>query len=302
MIWDAIVIGGSFAGLSAALQLARGQRQVLLIDAGEPRNRFAVQSHGFFAADGAEPGALRGLAWQQVLAYPTVQFRQSRVHSAQKLANGHFSVSDETGQQYQGQTLILATGVQDTLPDIAGLAQRWGKSVIHCPYCHGYEYRQQPIAVIATGEASIHQASILPDWGPVTYFSQSTFIPDAEQQALLKRRGVILEDAVVVAVEGDGDTISYLRLADGRQIHTRVVYVAPKTAFGHTLAQQLGCELEQGPLGAYLKTDAMQLSSVPGLFAAGDMASPMHNAMLAAAAGVKAGAAAHRYLMLGLPS
>jgi thioredoxin reductase len=299
MIWDAIVIGGSFAGLSAAMQLARGQRQVLLIDAGEPRNRFAAQAHGFFAADGAEPGELRGRAWQQLLAYPTVQFRQSRVSSAQKLADGNFCIKDETEQQYQAKALILATGLTDTLPDIPGLAPRWGKSVIHCPYCHGYEFRQQPIAVIAVGEGSIHQAAILPDWGPVTYFSQGKFMPDAEQLALLQRRGVTLEHTVVTAVEGEGFDISYMLLADGRRVPAKVVYVAPKTAFGHKLAQQLGCELEQGPTGAYIKTDAMQLSSVAGLFAAGDMASPMHNGMLAAAAGVKAGAAAHRYLMLG---
>jgi thioredoxin reductase len=299
MIWDAIVIGGSFAGLSAAMQLARGQRRVLLVDAGEPRNRFAAQSHGFFAADGAEPGELRGRAWQQLMAYPTVQFRQSRVSSAQKLADGSFCVKDETEQQYQSKALILATGLTDTLPDIPGLTPRWGKSVIHCPYCHGYEFRNQPIAVIATGEASVHQAAILPDWGPVTYFSQGKFMPDAEQLALLERRGVTLEHTAVTAVEGEGMDISYMLLADGRRVPVQVVYVAPKTAFGHTLAQQLGCELEQGPVGAYIKTDAMQLSSVAGLFAAGDIASPMHNGMLAAAAGVKAGAAAHRYLMLG---
>lgn len=299
MIWDAIVIGGSFAGLSAAMQLARGQRQVLLVDAGEPRNRFAVQSHGFFAADGAEPNELRGRAWQQLLAYPTVQFRQSRIQSATKHSNGDFEVIDEIGQRYQSKTLILATGVTDTLPDIAGLAQRWGKSVIHCPYCHGYEFRQQPIAVIATCEASAHQAAILPDWGPVTYFSQGQFIPDTEQLALLKRCGVTLEHATVMAVVGEGDDIAYVRLVDGRKIPINVVYVAPKTAFGHTLAQQLGCDLEQGPMGVHIKVDSMQASSVAGVFAAGDMAAPMHNAMLAAAAGVKAGAAAHRLLMLG---
>lgn len=299
MIWDAIVIGGSFAGLSAAMQLARGQRKVLLLDAGEPRNRFATQSHGFFAADGAEPGELRGRAWQQLLAYPTVQFVQGRAITAEKAAAGSFCISAETGAQYQSKTLILATGLTDTLPAIPGVAQRWGKSVIHCPYCHGYEFRNRPIAVIATGEASIHQAAILPDWGPVTYFSQGQFMPDAEQLALLKRRGVTLEHSAVTAVEGEGFDISHLLLADGRTVAAAVVYVAPKTAFGHNLAQQLGCELEQGPLGAYIKTDAMQQSSISGLFAAGDMASPMHNGMLAAAAGVKAGAAAHRVLMLG---
>lgn len=298
MMWDAIVIGGSFAGLSAAMQLARGQRKVLLIDAGEPRNRFATASHGFFAADGMAPAELQGRAWQQLLAYPSVTFRQSRVQSAQQQANG-FSVTDEVGQQYQAKVLILATGLVDTLPDIDGLKPRWGKSVIHCPYCHGYEYRQQPIAVIANGAASVHQASILPDWGPVTYFSQNRFLPDQEQQAVLQKRGVKVEHTPVVAILGEADDVSAVKLADGREIVTGVVYVASETSFGHSLVQQLGCELEQGPTGAYVKTDAMQQSSVSGVFVAGDMAAPMHNAMLAAAAGVKAGAAAHRFLMFG---
>lgn len=299
MIWDAIVIGGSFAGLSAAMQLARGQRKVLLIDAGEPRNRFALQSHGFFAADGAEPGELRGKAWQQLMAYPTVTFRQSRASAAEKLADGMFRITDEVGEYYTGRTLILATGLVDTLPAIPGLAERWGKSVIHCPYCHGYEFRQLPIAVIATRPGSVHQASILPDWGPVTYFSQGIFIPEAEDLQMLQQRGVTQEHTPVVAVTGEGLNIDAVVLADGRQLSANVVYVAPDTGFGHTLVTQLGCELEQGPTGAYIKTDAMQQSSVPGLFAAGDMAHPMHNATLAAAAGVRAGAAAHRMLMLG---
>lgn len=297
-MWDAIVIGGSFAGLSAAMQLARGLRSVLLIDAGEPRNRFAQQSHGFFAADGMAPAELQQRAWQQLLAYPTVKFRQSRVQSAEKTSDG-FSVTDEVGLQYQAKTLVLATGVVDTLPDIEGLQPRWGKSVIHCPYCHGYEYRQQPIAVIGNGAASVHQASILPDWGPVTYFSQNRFLPDPEQQVMLQQRGVKVELTPVIAVLGGGDSVRAVQLADGREIAVAVVYVAPQTRFSHSLVQQLGCELEQGPTGAYVKTDAMQQSSIAGVFVAGDMAMPMHNAMLAAAAGVKAGGAAHRFLMFG---
>lgn len=299
MLWDSIIIGGSFAGLSAALQLARGQREVLLIDSGAPRNRFATHTHGFFGADGADPAELRDKALQQLIAYSTVRIRQSLVVSAKKHDNGLFSINDDNGQEYECRTLIFATGLTDSLPAIDGLEQRWGKSVIHCPYCHGYEFRNKRIAVIATCEASVHQAAILPDWGSVTYFSQGSFAPDTEQLILLERRGVTIEDVSVVAVEGKGGDISDLLLADGRRVPAQVVYVVPKTTFGHSLAQQLGCELELGAQGNYVKTDAMQLSSVPGVFAAGDMASPMHNGMLAAAAGVKAGIAAHRYLIFG---
>lgn len=299
MLWDSVIVGGSFAGLSAALQLARGQREVLVIDGGKPRNRFAAYSHGFFGADGVAPGELRDKALQQLMAYSKVQIRQSLVTSALKLDQGLFDINDDNGGKHQCKTLIIATGVNDSLPTIDGLAERSGKSVIHCPYCHGYEFRNKQIAVLATGDASIHQAALLPDWGSVTYYSQGEFAPDTEQQVLLKRRGVTVEEAAIVAVGGNGYDISHVLLADGRQVPTQVLYVAPKTTFSHALAQELNCELEVGPTGAYIKTDAMQLSSVPGVFAAGDIASPMHNGMLAAAAGVKAGVAAHRYLIFG---
>ena len=299
MLWDSIVIGGSFAGLSAALQLARGLRSVLLFDSDAPRNRFATHTHGFFGADGADIVELRSKALQQLTTYQTVQTRKSIVVSAQRQDNGPFSIADEQGHQFECRTLIIATGVVDSLPAIEGLTQRWGKSVIHCPYCHGYEFRHKPIAVIATGEASIHQAAILPDWGPVTYFSQGSFKPDAEQESLLKRRGVLIENTAVVAIEGNNSDVSHILLMDGRRLSAEVVYVVPKTTFSHNLVQELGCELDLGVTGAFIKTDAMQLSSVSGLFAAGDIASPMHNGMLAAASGVRAGVAAHRYLMFG---
>ncbi|WP_337842785.1 NAD(P)/FAD-dependent oxidoreductase [Rheinheimera sp.] len=294
---DCLVIGGSFAGLSAAMQLARGQRSVVVLDAGEPRNRFSSQSHGFFALDGVSPAEILERAWAPLLAYPTVSRVQGRAVQATKTAEG-FVVESADGQSWHSKSLVLATGVTDTLPAIPGLAERWGKTVIHCPYCHGYELRNQPAVVIASSPHSVHQAAILPDWSPTIYCTQGQFEPDAEQMLMLEKRGVQVERSPVVAVEGAGVQIEAVLLADGRRLAAAAVYLAPKTGFGHQLAEQLGLAVEAGMTGPVVVADEMKQSSVAGVFVAGDNSSPMHNATLASAAGVLAGGAAHRYLML----
>lgn len=301
MMFDSIVIGGSFAGLSAALQLARAQRRVLLIDAGLRRNRFAKSAHGFFGFDGADPAQMQQQALAAVLAYPTVQYQQTLVLQAEQLAaDGGFRIWTAAHEQFLAKTLILATGIIDRLPEIAGLAERWGQTVLHCPYCHGYELRGLPIAVLAGSVHSPHQAAMLPDWGPTTYFSQGLFLPDAEQQTLMDKRGVVVEHCPVVAIEGESPALSAVVLADGRRLAAAVIYLAPNTRLavqGPSLAEQLGCVLEDGMTGPLIQTDPLKQTSVPGVFAAGDNATLMHNATLASAAGVTAGFAAHRYLM-----
>ena len=158
-------------------------------------------------------------ALEPLLAYPTVSLRQNRVTAARKSEEGFVLQSDD-GQEVKGRTLILATGVADQLPDIPGLKERWGKSVIHCPYCHGYELRGQPIAVLAGSAHSAMQAAMLPDWGPTTYFTQGDFEPDDDLLPVLTRRGVTIERTPIVAIEGEGggegDAVSAVRLADVR--------------------------------------------------------------------------------------
>ena len=171
---DVIIIGGSFAGLSAAMQLARGQRHVTVIDAGEPRNRFSDESHGFFGLDCVSPFAIQQEAYRQLLNYPTATIVQGKATTVEKQAQG-FDVTLEDGTLLSSKKLILATGLRDEIPDIPGLKERWGATVIHCPYCHGYEVRNQPLGVIATSPLSIHQAGMIPDWGPTTYFTQGEF-------------------------------------------------------------------------------------------------------------------------------
>ncbi|MFL1405884.1 NAD(P)/FAD-dependent oxidoreductase [Marinobacter sp. M1N3S26] len=295
---DVIVIGGSFAGFSAAMQLARGQRNVIVIDAGKPRNRFSEASHGFFCLDGFSPSEIRRRAARQLAKYPTARVIEGLVNSAKREGDG-FSVIVDSGETYTAAKLILATGLRDELPDLPGLAERWGKTVIHCPYCHGYELRNRQLGVMATGPLSTHQAAIIPDWGPTTYFTQDQQSPDPEQTHLLTSRGVVIETSAVVEIMGETPSITGVRLADGRTIPLEGLYVGPKARMASPLAQQLGCEFEEGPMGPVVKVDDLKRTSVAGVFAAGDMSNKWQNATLASASGVMAGTAAHRALMFG---
>lgn len=293
---DVIIIGGSFAGLSAAMQLARARRNVLVLDTGAPRNRYAAASHGFPGQDGRRPEDIRNALRAELGAYPTVTFRDAEAMHASRQGAG-FRLSLSAGEALTGRRLILAYGVRDTLPDVPGLSRRWGASVLHCPYCHGYELNRQPLGVLASGEAAMHQAMLLPDWGPTTLFTQGRFAPAPEARRMLAARGVALEDTPITALLGPAPALEAVRLADGREIAAAGLFVAPQTAPSSELGASLGCIAKDGPTGPYLAVDAMQATSVAGVFAAGDLANPMANATLAAAAGVMAGVATHRSLI-----
>ncbi|MFL6709349.1 MAG: NAD(P)/FAD-dependent oxidoreductase, partial [Massilia sp.] len=265
--FDVIVIGGSYAGLSAALQLARARRRVLVVDAGQRRNRFAVHSHGFLSNDGAEASAIVERSRAQLQAYPHVAMARDTV--TQAWADGdRCGVRFADGGEVSSRRLILAGGVVDGLPDIDGLAERWGRSVFHCPYCHGYELDEGAIGVIATGPVAMHHALLLPDWGRVTLFLNDAFVPDAMQRAALAARGVTVEAAPVARIEEEATVV----LKDGRRHAMAGLFLAPRTSVSGSLAQQLGCAMEAGPLGEFVQTDALKATTAPGVFCCGDMA------------------------------
>lgn len=297
--YDVIVVGGSFAGLSAAMQLARARRRLLLVDAGKPRNRFAATSHGFLGQDGVPPADIMREGLTQLARYPTVDFAHAEALTAEAYTDAGadgFTLSLSDSAPVSARKLVLATGVTDELP-LPSMVARWGVSVLHCPYCHGYEVRDRPLAAIATVPAAVHQALMLPDWGPTTFFTQGRFEPSPEEAAQLAARGVAVERTPVVEVLGEGTAISALRLADGREVPAEAVFTAPRTRMTSPLAEQLGCAFDDGMTGQYIRVDAMQQTSVPGVFAAGDAATQMFNATMASAAGVMAGVAAHRALV-----
>lgn len=294
---DVIIVGGSFAGLSAALQLARARRRVLLVDAGQPRNRFARSSHGFLGQDGRTPLEIVTEGRRQLAAYPTVEFVDGAAASARRLNPG-FAVTLSHGRERTASCLILAIGIQDVLPSLSGISDRWGRSVVHCPYCHGYELRDKPLGVLGVHANSLHQALLIPDWGPTTYFSQGLFEPDEAQAAQLAARGVHIERTPVVELLGQAPELDGVRLADGRMLPIRGLFTATQTLMASPLAEQLDCAFDEGPAGRYIRVDELKQTSVPGVFAAGDAATAMGNATLASAAGMMAGVSAHRSLVM----
>lgn len=288
---DVIIIGGSYSGIAAALQLSRARRRVLVIDAGVRRNRNASHSHGFVGQDGVDPAAIAAKGRSEVLAYPTAKWLEARAEFASRTESGFAVVAN--GERYEAQRLILALGVVDDLPDVPGMSERWGKSIFHCPYCHGYELDQGKIGVIATGPMSVHQAMMLPDWGPTTYFTRR-FQPTPEERLGLERRGVTIEPGDVKAIEEQAT----VRLRDGRALTFAGLFVAPKNRVLGSFAEDLGLELEDGPMGRIIKADPMtKQTSVPNVFACGDAALPAGSVTFAVADGARAGFGAHRSLI-----
>lgn len=296
-IHDVIIIGGSYAGLSAAIQLARARRRVLIIDEGIRRNRFASHSHGFLTQDGVDPAVIAKRAREQVLAYPTVRLLSGRATQAVKASgaaapDAAFAVT-AAGTTHVSRRLLLATGVRDILPEVEGLAERWGSSVFHCPYCHGYELDQGPIGVLAGSELSMHHALMLPDWGPTTLMLNGAFEPDAEQRAALASRGTAVERIPVLRLTGHADA----ELADGRTLSFSGIFALAPSVQASPFAEQLGLEVEETPLGKIIRTDAMKETSMPGVFACGDAARMMASVALAVGDGNLAGAGLHRSLL-----
>jgi thioredoxin reductase len=302
MIWsifmrhDAIIIGGSFAGLSAAMYIARAQRSVCIIDTGSPRNRFAAHSHGFFTQDGSEPGTMLATARSQVAAYPTATFIEGEAIGAARERDG-FSVRLATGDALEGTRLVLAFGISDELPAIPGLAERWGRSVLHCPYCHGYEFSGQRLGVLHVSPMSPHQAMLIAEWGPTTLYLNGASQPDDASLAQLQKRGVAIEPAAVRALQGEGAELSAIELTDGRTSGVDALYLGPRTRLNSDMAQRLGCELDEGRFGSIIRTDDAKMTTVSGVYAAGDITRDVHNVTWASADGVTAGMAVHRSLV-----
>lgn len=293
---DVLIIGGSYAGLSAAMQIARAGKQVCVIDAGKPRNRFASASHGFFAQDGVAPLEHIAGARSKLSFYPSLTLIDGIAQYASPAENG-FAIRLEDGQTMSATKIILAFGLTDILPSIPGVIERWGQTVLHCPYCHGYEIKGKRLGVLNVIPLSFHQALIIPDWGPTTFFLNGGAMPESSVLAKLAARGVTIESAPVVRLEGDTPNLTGVRLADGRLIPLDALYLASETRMASPLAEQLGCALDEGLFGPVIRTDAMKMTSVPGVYAAGDIAHFPHNSTFASADGVAAGVAAHQALV-----
>lgn len=286
--FDVAIIGGASAGLSAALILGRSARKTVVFDTGEPRNKPAAHAHNVLTRDGVSPLEILAIGREQLKAYPSVTIAQEKVITAAQ-EDGGFRLETASGGIFTVRKIILATGVKDILPEIKGIQALWGDKVIHCPYCHGWEVKDSPVALIGNDDIAYHQATLIYNLNKdLTIFTNGKTTFSAEQQAKLQERGVGLIETPVTAVEDEADGIRLI-LADGTVHHKKATYVRPaRLHFHNELAVQLGCELEEG--GA-IKVDEFQQTTVPGVLAAGDVAHPMmHMVMAAATGGIKAGA------------
>lgn len=291
MLHDVIVVGGSYAGMAAALQLLRARRSVMVIDAGERRNRFSGHSHGFLGQDGVPPGDIAATARRQLEAYPTLTWLEGRA-AAVGGSRDDFTVAADDGQVHRARRILLASGVADQLPAVDGLAERWGKSVFHCPYCHGYEVGGRPVGVLATGALSAHQAELLTDWGEVTLLANGIEF-DADTRGALDSRQVVVEQTPVARLEGEADVL----LVDGRRLSFGGLFTAARTVPSSSLPEEMGCVLEETPMGVQVRTDATRQTSIPGVFACGDLARAPHSVSLAVGDGAMAGTFVHRSLL-----
>lgn len=297
MTFDTIIVGGSFAGLAAALYLARARRSVLVLDTGMPRNRFAGASHGFFAQDGSDPKTILEIMRKQVAAYPSVEFRDQEALEVAHQEDG-FRAILENGEAVTGATLLLAFGVSDILPELPGLPERWGKTVIHCPYCHGYEFSGKQLGVLNLSPMSAHQATLIPAWGPTTFYLNGGKI-EPDVGAELDEQGVTIEPEPVDRLVGEGTSLSTIRLRNGVEQPIDALFIGPRNRFNSDIAERLGCAVEHGPLGSVITVDEMKATTVAGVFAAGDITRMAHTVTFACADGVMAALAIHRSLVFG---
>jgi thioredoxin reductase len=296
--YHAIIVGGSWAGLAAAIQLGRARRRVLVVDAGKPRNRFAHSSHGFLGQDGRAPAEILDTFRAQVLAYPTVRFHAGEASNARQNDEADFTVTLSSGEEHRTKRLILATGIVDELPTVPGIQERWGVTVLHCPYCHGYEVRDQPIGVLATSPLSVHQALLVRQWSDdVVLFLHTADDPGAEAWERLAARGIAVVDGEVAGLEITADRLTGVRMRSGRVVSRTAVFAGPFMRAQDAVLTALGAEVQHTPVFSQVVVDADGATSVPGVWAAGNVADARAQIITAAAAGARAAGSINAHLV-----
>lgn len=279
---EVIILGGSYAGLSAAMALGRSLRNVLIIDSGLPCNRQTPHSHNFLTQDGEKPAEIARKAKEQVLGYPTVSWLEDTAVKAEKTQHG-FLITTASGQSFTAKRLVVATGIKDMLPDLKGFAECWGISVVHCPYCHGYEIRNKKTGILANGEKAFHLASLvnnLTDDLTILTSGQADFSP--EQLAKFEKHQIKVLETEIAEIEHEHGVLKNLLFRDGSKASFDAIY-APVPFKQHSdIPASLGCELTEHD---HIKIDHLQRTSIPGVYACGDNSSGMRSVANAVSSG-----------------
>lgn len=292
--FDVIIIGGSYAGLSAAMALGRSLRDVLIIDSGLPCNRQTPHSHNFITHDGEKPMAIAKKAREQVLQYPTVKFQKGLAVSGSHTAFG-FEIRTENGELFNAKKLIFATGLEDIMPSIQGFSACWGISVIHCPYCHGYEFRGKKTGIMANGERALHLASLVHNLSSdVTILTSGETHFDPEQEATLEKHGIAINRKEVTKIKHKNGWVQQVIFTDDSMLSFDAVYASIPFRQHSNIPAALGCDLTE--LG-HIVIDNFQKTTVKGVFACGDNSTMMRSVSNAIATGNIAGAMANSELV-----
>lgn len=286
MTWDCVVVGGGAAGLSAALVLGRARRRTLLVDAGEPSNAVSPGIGGLLGHDARPPADLYAAGRGELARYADVEVRAGRVARAAPDGDG-FVVALDDGRDERTSTVLLATGMRYAVPEVPGALELWGRDVFHCPFCHGWEHRDGALAVLGGTPASVHQAVLLRAWSDDMVLLDGDAERSDEERSALASAGVVVETRAVERLEAQDGRLRAVVLADGERLARDGLLVHAPLVARDDLPEQLGCERTEAGV---VRADPFGATSVPGVFAAGDAASPLPQAALAISSGSLAAA------------
>jgi thioredoxin reductase len=286
-IFDVIIIGGSYTGLSAALSLGRSLRRVLVIDNGNPCNRQAPYSHNFLTNDGINPFEIRQKAKEQLAKYPTVHFLADTVVDVQP-EQDNFTVITKEGTKINAKKLVFATGIIDTIPNIEGFGKCWGISIFHCPYCHGYEVKNKKLGVLGNGDLGFELAKTICHWADgLTLYTNGTSTLTPEEVLLLNKHGITVVENEITEIQHENGNIKQIHFKDTQPEHVDALFTQLPFIQQCDIPEKLGCEFNEY---GFIHIDKTMQASVPGIYAAGDCLTLFRSVANAVAAGNKVGA------------
>ena len=292
--YDVIIIGGSYSGLSAAMSLGRSLREVLIIDSGNPCNIQTPHSHNFITQDGKTPKEISSIAKKQVEKYETVKFFTGLATSGNKTDKG-FKIKTQSGDTFTAKKIIFATGVKDIMPNIKGFADCWGISVIHCPYCHGYEYSNNKTGILANGDMGFEMSKLISNWTKdLTLFTNGKSTLTVEQTEKISKRNINVIEKVIEYFEHNNGQLENIHFKDGSTFSVKAIYARPAFEQHCLIPEQLGCELTEQN---YIKIDAFQKTTIYGISACGDNTTALRSISNAVAMGSLSGVMANKEII-----
>lgn len=293
--FDVIIIGGSYAGLAAAMSLGRALRKVLIIDSGKPCNRQTPHSHNFLTQDGHTPAEIRSVALKQVLAYPTVRVTDDEVLSVDG-ENLDFQVTTKGGEHLRAKKVLFATGILDKMLPIEGFAACWGISVIHCPYCHGYEYHNEPTGLLVPGDMVLERGRFIRNWTKKLYvFTNGDRVINAAHREELQSMKIELIETPIYRIVHHNGHLERIVLSDDSEVVLKALYAHVPFDQHCKLPEQMGCALKDS---GHLEVDVFHQTTVSGIYAAGDNTSMFRSVSVAVAAGNMAGGGINHELII----